>query len=168
MKLELHIPKLREMDVRAKWLADPATMSYNRNQNIDAEGYDNSTGCIDFPIGDWRYWREIWLYREPNRFSAYLRDADTGLFVGEACYYDGLDSDAVRAGILIAAEHRGNGCAGAGLQLLCERAFSRPEISRVCAEMDESNICAVRAYLSAGFKIVRAENGIVRLEKNRV
>lgn len=168
MSLQLHVPNLREMDVRAKWLSDPATMFYNRNQNIDAEGYDNSTGCIDFPISDWRYWREIWLYQEPSRFSAYLQDPQTGAFVGEVCYYDGFDVSAVRAGILIAAEHRGKGYAVEGLKLLCERAFNREEISCVCAELNAGDAIAVRAYTSAGFKAVKSENGIVRLEKSRV
>lgn len=167
MNLELHVPGLREMDARAKWLADPETMAYNRGQAIDADGYDPETGCIDFPIGDWRYWREIWLYQEPNRFSAYLLDRDSGAFVGEVCYYDGFDPDAVRAGILIASAHRGKGFASEGLKLLCNRAFEREEIACLAAELAEENERAIRAYLSAGFKVVRIEDGVVRLEKHK-
>lgn len=167
MRLELHVPRLREMDVRAKWLADPETMAYNRGQAMDAEGYHPETGCIDFPIGDWRFWREIWLYQEPERFSAYLLDRESGAFVGEACYYGGFDADAVRAGILIAAEHRGRGYAPEGLRLLSARAFEREEIACLCAELEEENERAIRAYLSAGFEIVQIENGIARLEKRK-
>ena len=168
MNLRLHVPGLKDMQVRAKWLMDPQTMAYNRGQQIDAEGYDSETGCIDFPRSDWRYWREIWLYREPNRFSAYLEDTETGQFVGEVCYYDGFDPEGVRVGILIAGEHRGKGYAALGLRLLCERAFSREEISLLQAEIPQDNVSAVRSYLSGGFRIVRTENGIVRLEKSRV
>ena len=167
MRLELHVPGLREMNVRAKWLADPATMAYNRGQAIDAEGYDPETGCIDFPMGDWRYWRGIWLYQEPDRFSAYLLDRETGAFVGEACYYGGFDPDAVRAGILIAAEHRGRGYAAEGLKLLVGRAFEREEIACLAAELGEENERAIRAYLSAGFTLVHIEDGMVRLERHK-
>ena len=86
MKLKLHTPGVREMEHRRRWLAQPETMAYNRGQLLDAEGYDCRTGCIDFPPADWRWWREVWLWREPSRYSAYLRDEETGDFVGEVCY----------------------------------------------------------------------------------
>ena len=85
MMLSLHVPSIREMDYRQKILADPATMSYNANQPWDADGYDAATGCIDFPMQDWRYWRDVWLWHEPNRYSAYVKNDETGEFVGEAC-----------------------------------------------------------------------------------
>ena len=167
MNLELRVPGLREMNVRAQWLADPATMAYNRNQPIDAEGYDRETGCIDFPMGDWRYWREIWLYQEPDRFSAYLRDIDSGEFVGECCYYADERPNTVCVGILIAAKHRRKGYAAEGLKLLCERAFKREEIQCVCVELPEDSF-AMRAYRTAGFQIVEKANGIVRMEKRKI
>ncbi len=166
MNLELHVPGLREMPIRAKWLADPETMAYNSNQDIDAEGYDRTTGCIDFPMGDWRYWREVWLYQEPDRFSAYLRLIDSGDFVGECCYYADAQPDTVCAGVLIAAQYRNKGYASQALKLLCEHAFKREEIQCVCAELPINSV-ALKAYTAAGFKTVETRNGIARLEKRR-
>lgn len=34
MRIELHVPGLREMAVRQAWLADPATMAYNRGRDM--------------------------------------------------------------------------------------------------------------------------------------
>ena len=64
-RVTLHMPGVREMDYRQKLLAQPETMSYNAGLDLEAEGYDPATGCIDFPMSDWRYWRDVWLWREP-------------------------------------------------------------------------------------------------------
>ena len=73
----------------------------------------------------------------------------------------------MRAGILIAAEHRGRGYAAEGLKLLVGRAFEREEIACLAAELGEENERAIRAYLSAGFTIVQIEDGMVRLERHK-
>ena len=54
-RLKLHVPGLREMDYRRRLLAQPETMAYNRGQPVDAPGHDVATGCIDFPMSDWRF-----------------------------------------------------------------------------------------------------------------
>lgn len=164
MKLKLYVPGLREMDARQKWLADPATMAYNAGQPFEADGYDAATGCIEFPMGDWRYWRDVWLWREPNRYSAYLMDEETGTFVGEACYYYDMDSDSHGTGILIAAEHRNKGCGTEGLRLLVQQAFRHEEIDTLFATLPVDREDAVRMYLTNGFREVGCVEGIVRLE----
>ena len=79
MKLELRTPRLSEMAVRQSWLSDPSTMAYNRGRGSeDVEGFHADTGCIDFPIQNWRYWRDVWLWHEPNRYSAYVKNEETG------------------------------------------------------------------------------------------
>lgn len=166
-KLKLHVPGLREMDYRRRLLAQPETMAYNRGQPVDAPGYDVATGCIDFPMSDWRFWRDIWLWREPSRYSAYLFDEDLGAFVGEVVYYYDMESDAHGTGVLIEHAHRNRGCGCEGLRLLAEHAFARPEVERLFAELPLEREAAVRMYLTAGFREVRVEGGICRLELDR-
>lgn len=167
MKLKLHVPGLRDMEHRQRWLAQPETMSYNRGQTFDADGYDLATGCIDFPIADWRYWRDVWLFREPSRYSAYLLDEDSGAFVGEVCYFYDMESDRHGAGVLIAAEHRGRGCGTEGLRLLVDRAFAHPEVESLFVDLPLERENAVRMYLTNGFTEERVEQGIVRLVRAR-
>ena len=167
MRLKLHTPSIKEMDYRQKLLADPETMSYNRGQMLDAEGYDCATGCIDFPITDWRYWRDVWLWREPSRYSAYILDEETGEFVGEACYYYDMESDACGTGIIIEARHRSKGYGTQALRLLAEHAFLQPDVDRLFVDLPADRETAVRMYLTAGFLEVYAEDGVVRLEKTR-
>ena len=168
MKLTLHVPGLREMEYRQRMLSQPETMSYNAGMPVDAEGYDVRTGCIDFPIQDWRYWRDVWLWREPSRYSAYLLDEETGEFVGEVCYYYDMETDAHGTGVLIEGRHRGKGYGTAGLKLLAEHAFAHPEVDRLMAELPVDRDQAVRMYLSAGFREEHTEGGVCRLVLNRL
>lgn len=168
-KLKLHVPGIREMEYRQKLLAQPETMAYNRGQMIDAPGYDVATGCIDFPVGDWRYWRDVWLWREPSRYSAYLQEEATGEFVGEVCYFYDMEADAHGTGVLIESRHRGRGCGTEGLCLLAEHAFLSPDVDCLFAELPVVREDAIRMYLTAGFREERVEGGICRmiLQKER-
>ena len=152
MSVALHVPGLKDMAVRQAWLADPLTMAYNRGRDLgDAEGYDPETGCIDFPMQNWRWWRQLWLYNEPDFFTAYIRDDDR--FVGEVCWF--REGDAFNVGILIAAEHRGRGYCATALKLLAERAFKREAIPALNCAFPAENLAARNGFLRAGFHIQR-------------
>ena len=165
--LRLHVPSLREMAYRQGLLADPATMAWNAGRRMEAPGYDASTGCIDFPPSDWRWWREVWLWREPERFSAYLQDAGSGAFVGEVSWWREAPDGLCGAAVLVGHAHRGQGFGSAGLRLLCERAFAHPEVEGLFVELPETRGAAVRACLAAGFSAARPEGGGIRMEKRR-
>lgn len=163
MKLTLHVPSIREMDYRQKLLADPETMRYNAHQPWDADGYDAATGCIDFPITDWRYWRDVWLWHEPARFSAYVMDEDTGEFLGEVCYYYDMETDMHGAGIIIQAQCRGRGYGAQALQLLAQKAFAHPEVDCLFMDLPLSRESAVRMAITAGFHESFTEQGVCRM-----
>lgn len=162
--LKLHTPAIREMEYRQRLLAQPETMEYNRGQPLDAEGYDCATGCIDFPVADWRYWRDVWLWHEPSRYSAYVLDVDRGEFVGEVCYFYDMESDVCGTGVLIEHRHRNRGYGTAALRLLAEHAFLQPDVDALFVELPAVRENAVRMYLTAGFRETRSEDGVVRLE----
>lgn len=164
MRLKLHTPSIREMEYRQKLLAQPETMAYNRGQMLDAEGYDCATGCIDFPIADWRYWRDVWLWREPSRYSAYILDEETGEFVGEVCYYYDMEADAHGTGIIVEHCHRRHGYGTAALRLLAEHAFAHPEVDRLFVDLPHDRDDAIRMYLTAGFRETMSAGGVTHLE----
>ena len=113
MAVELHVPRLSEMAFRQTWLSDPATMAHNRGRDLGgAEGYHPDTGCIDFPRENWRWWRQVWLLNEPDFYAAYIRDTESGLFVGEVCWY--RDGEDFNTGILLCAAHALRGFLRAG------------------------------------------------------
>ena len=167
MRVKLHVPSIREMDYRQKLLADPDTMSYNAGQPWDADGYDAKTGCIDFPIADWRYWRDVWLWHEPNRFSAYVQIEETGEFVGEACYYYDMETDRHGAGVIIEAKHRNQGYGAEALKLIAEKAFRHPEVDCLFMDLPMKNEPAIRMALTAGFREEFSEDGVCRMTLNK-
>lgn len=166
-RLRLHIPGIRDMAYREKLLAQPKTMAYNRGLMMDAEGYDPATGCIAFPPSDWRFWRDVWLYREPDRFSAYLLDEDSGVFVGEACYYADPETGDHAPGILIEHCHRGQGYATEGLKLIVQRAMTQPEVQTLSVLRRSDDIPALRLCRAAGFVETNASPGFSRLTLTR-
>ena len=76
--IELYSPELQDLWFRESFLADEATMSYNHTWG----------GTIAFPEQEWKSWYERWLTRRENkRFYRYLKDTETGDFVGEIAYW---------------------------------------------------------------------------------
>ncbi|MBE5807250.1 MAG: GNAT family N-acetyltransferase [Clostridiales bacterium] len=149
-KLTLHVPTLRDMPYRQRLLSQTETMSYNAHRPYDAPNYDPETGCIDFPMADWRFWRDVWLRREPERYSAYLLEEGAG-FVGEVCYYADWDTGRTMLGVLVEAEHRGRGVGTEGLRLIAARALGRPEIDKVYVDAPSRDGIVARMCASAGF-----------------
>ncbi len=160
MSLELRIPGLRDMAARQAWLGDPATMAHNRGRDLGgAEGYDPVTGCIDFPIENWRWWRQVWLYNEPDFYSAFI--FSDGIPVGEVCWF--REGEDYSAGILIVAEHRGKGHSAAAIRLLTDHAFGREEIPALKCAFPSGNLPAIRGFLRAGFHIQREGEGVTEM-----
>ena len=152
MSVQLIIPGLRDMAARQAWLMDPATMAYNRGRDLGgAEGYHPDTGCIDFSRENWRWWRQVWLYNEPDFCAAYIRDDETGAYVGEVCWF--REEDAFTAGILIAAAHRGEGYCAPALRALADHAFRHEEIPALRCAFPADNLPARQGFLRAGFHV---------------
>ena len=162
MTIELHVPGLKEMAARQAWLSDPRTMDYNRGRDLGgAEGYDPATGCIDFSRENWRYWRQVWLFNEPDFYSAYIRDAERDCFVGEVCWF--REGEDFTAGILIAAQYRRQGYCAPAPRLLAERAFQREDIPALQCAVPEENFPAIKGYARAGFVNLGARDGMALL-----
>ena len=87
-KIELYVPKPEDLWFRQSLLGDSATMSYNKGYELGFPGYHNDTGCIDFPVEAHSGWYARWIGAEPQRFYAYLRETETGEFLGEVSLYE--------------------------------------------------------------------------------
>ena len=108
--LEVCKPKLEDLRFRERFMSDEATMSYNH-----AWG-----GTIPFPESKWQAWYELWiLSRDGRRFCRFLKEADSGEFVGEIAWHFDEEKLIWLASIIIAAEYRGRGYGREGLEILC-------------------------------------------------
>ena len=151
--ITLYEPKVEVVWFRQAFMSDEETMSYNR-----AWG-----GTIPFPEERWQEWHDRWVGRpEGKRYYRYLRDSESGAFVGEiACHPD--EEGRWLADVIVAARYRGRGFGRAGLRLLCAWAKERG-IPVLRDDMALGNP-ALGLFLSEGFTEEYRTSEIVMLRK---
>lgn len=150
----LHEPSLSELWFRERFMGDPETMSYNH-----AWG-----GVIPFPREKWAGWYEHWVAgHEDKRFYRYLKDMESGLFVGEIAYHWDEDRNIWLANVIIAAEYRGRGYGTEGLRLLC-RAAAEKGVDILCDDIAIDNP-GVGLFLKAGFTEEYRTEEVIMLKK---
>ena len=159
--LTLYIPKLEELWFYQKMLADPTTMSYNANWDVDSDGYHRDTGCIDFPESEWEAWYQRWIGQEPRRFYAYILRESDGQWIGDVNFHYTPEKDWWDMGIVIYAPYRGMGYATPALRLLLDHAFRVCGIGRIHNDFEavRGEISAWQCHLSAGFRDLGITDG---------
>jgi len=152
---ELYEPKIEDLWFRQQFMADEATMSYNA-----AWG-----GTIPFPESAWEDWYEYWLiHHENKRFYRYLKDSESGDFVGEIAYHYDEEQAVWLADVIVASEFRGRGFGAEGLRLLCEAAAGNGlDVLRDNIAIDNP---AVSLFLKAGFTEEYRTDEIIMLKKD--
>lgn len=161
-QLHLHIPELSELWYRRQILSDASTMDYNKEYNLNFEGYHNDTGCIDFPEEQWEMWYNWFVCGNPERFYAYIVRNGDNAFIGEVNIHKS-SKDWYDMGIVIESKYRGNGYSTEALRLLLTEAFEKLSVLEVHNDFEKSRISAIKAHLSAGFVIESEKNEIVHL-----
>ena len=154
--LTLYKPSIDDLWFRQQMLEDPDTMSYNRTWG----------GTIPFPKEKWHSWHDRWLCGpDGKRFYRYLKDDETGSFVGEIAYHWDEEECICLADVIVFAPCRGEGCGREGLRLLCESA-RKNGIDVLYDDIAKDNP-AIRLFLSEGFEI-EAEKEMTFLLKKKL
>lgn len=161
-RVELYVPTIEELDYRQGIMADPETMSYNKEYDLGFEGYHNDTGCIDFPESEWQDWYDYFVGQEPERFYAYIKRKEDGTFIGEVNVHKSSD-DHYDMGIMIEAKYRGQGYSKEALNLLLRHAFEEMKANAVHNDFEDERDAAMKVHLNCGFREVGRENGIIHL-----
>ncbi len=162
-ELVLHVPSLEELWYRQQILSDPETMSYNRGYQLNFKGYHNDTGCIDFPKDRWEPWYHAFVKGRPNRFYAYISSSEKNTFLGEVNAHKSEHGDWYDMGVVIESKFRGNGYSVEAIQLLIKEVFETLPAKAIHNEFEKERVAAIKAHLSAGFKILSEIDGIVCL-----
>ena len=113
--MKLKIPKFEELDYRRKLLADRETMAYNIGHG-EADG----TGSIDFSENKWNNWFSQWVNNMPERYYAYIINAEENVPVGEVALRYVNEKKSYCVNIIVEAKYRGNGFSEQALKLLQE------------------------------------------------
>ena len=153
-KLELYIPRERDMWFVQKMYADPDTMAYNAGWPVSYFGYHPDTGCIDFPESQWADKVQRLTGHEPDRFYALVREVETGEFVGEVNFQFAPSEKWYDMGIVIYAPFRGKGYSRPALELLLRHAFVDCGIARLHNSFENERSSALAIHKQVGFRQV--------------
>ncbi|BCN32584.1 GNAT family N-acetyltransferase [Anaeromicropila herbilytica] len=162
----LHIPKYEELDYRKNLMLQPDTMEYNKGCNINHEGYDSVTGCIQFLDEDMSNWYQTWINQTShpsNYYYAYIVRKYDEVFLGEVNLHKNQKKDWYEMGVVIEAKYRGLGYSKEALRQLLEVAFEKLNARAVHNCFEETRVAALRLHEAVGFKRVTQENGMVDL-----
>lgn len=151
-RIALRHPSLDEMSVRQKWLADPDMMAFNRGWGLDHAGYDDSTGCIEFPADQWRAWHDRWVAGSSDRSYWFVEDPQ-GRPVGHTFFrLDPEDESVAHVGVNIVPARRRRGLGVIALGLLLDEVRLDDRASVAVNEFEDSRASAVRTHRSLGFR----------------
>jgi|GEM_PF-159702 len=147
-------PRIDELRFRQRFLADEATMAYNR-----AWG-----GTILFPESQWAGWYDRWLiHHENKRFYRYLKETETDAFVGEIAYHYEESRAVWLADVIVTAQYRGRGYGTRGLALLC-RAAAENGVDVLRDDLAADNP-ALGMFQKAGFGVESRTEEVLLLKK---
>ncbi len=152
--LELYIPAVEDLWFRQAMEADPATMAYNAGWDVSYDGYHPDTGCIDLPEPLWPAEHARLVGREPEQFYAFVREIETGAFVGEVNFQRESPGGGYGMGVVIHAPFRGRGYGLPALELLLRRAFEDCGVPVLRNSFEEDRAAALAVHLRSGFRPV--------------
>ncbi|MBQ3494048.1 MAG: GNAT family N-acetyltransferase [Clostridia bacterium] len=162
--LELVIPTKKDLWFKKEIKEDPKTMDYNAGYDLSFEGYNRQDGTIATSMKELEnVWFDRWINNTPTNFYYYIAKNKT--FVGEVYAKYDKTKDSYEIGIVIKAEHRGNGYASTAIGLLCKE-LQKQGIKKLHHELPETRKAAVKADLNNGFVVVKKDvDGIEKFGK---
>lgn len=166
-KLYLHIPTIEELTYRQKIMSQPDTMDYNKGYDINFDGYNKDTGCIDFPKNQWINWYSRMVNNKPKCFYAYITRKEDTAFVGEVNIHWNFEKNWYEMGIVLESKYRRMGYSVEALAKLLQVAFEEYNAPAVHNEFEVTRKVAIATHKAAGFYVINENNGIVELLVNR-
>ena len=99
-------------------------------------------------------------------FQIILRE--TGEVIGDIGFHGPPDkAGTVETGYSIVEQYRGRGLVGESAVAICGLAWSRPEVTRIIAQTEESNAASAGVLRHAGFREDRVADGLRNFSLNR-
>jgi len=153
-KIYFHIPEIDEFDYYENLLKDPKTMSYNSGYDLNIEGYDKQTGCINI------FNRERWytkLINDKNRYFAYVMDKKNNIPVGYVNFH--FDEQYLKhsCGVVIQDKYRNLGYGEYALKELLNIAFNEYNLNSLIDTIPYNRSCSLKLFTKAGFKDIKKD-----------
>ncbi len=152
-KIDLYVPRLEDMWFRRKCMSDKKTMEYNAGYDVAFDGYNNQTGCIDFPEEKWESWYQEKM-TNPNFFYAYIKDVNTNEFIGYVNFNKNKETKKASMGIVIHSDYHRKGYMRDSMKELIKEAKKR-NVEILTDSVPENRIGAHKVFKENGFIIVK-------------
>ena len=149
--LELHRPARAELGVRQGWLRDPDMMAYNAGWELQHPGYNNETGCIDWPESQWDEFLAVYQRDPAQADYFYLRDIVADEYIGHVHYKISSRGDA-EIGVNIIPERRRQGWGAKAFRLLVEQIWAATSVDLIVNEFEENRRSAICLHRKIGFR----------------
>lgn len=134
-------------------------MAYNAGWELSHPGYDNDTGCIEWPEAEWDDFEER-VALPPERQGYFFVEDMHGTPLGHAHYW--VTDDIAEIGFNIVPSRRRQGLGQAALALLLTRIWADTSVSAATNAFEDSRAAAVTAHRRAGFTPVGISHAQVR------
>lgn len=159
----LHVPSYDELDYYEYLLKDPNTMSYNAGYDLNLEGYDRITGCINTFDKDRWYNKQI---NDRNRYFAYIISKQDNNPVGYVNF--NFDNDSLKhcCGIVIEHKYRKLGYAKDALKQLIDVAFNEYKINTLIDNIPYNRTDALKLFTKLGFKDIKKDYYTNKFDSN--
>ena len=152
--LELYIPKVEDMWFAQKMQEDPDTMAYNAGWDVSFAGFHPETGCIDLPESAWADKHARLVGREPECFYAFVREKESGDFVGTVNFRYDADGDWHDMGVVLYAPCKGRGYGTMAMEMLLHHAFVVCGVEKLHNEFETTRTPAIALHEKFGFRRV--------------
>lgn len=153
--IEFCEPSFNDLWFREKYMGDEETMSYNHTWG----------GTIPFPENRWCEWYDYWIVNHENlRFYRYLKESESGEFVGDISYHFDSERDLWISHVVILSEHRRKGYGTKALNMLIDAARENG-VKVLCDDIAIDNP-GISIFLKAGFTEKYRTDEIIMLKKD--
>ena len=158
----LYVPNINELDYYEKLLKDPKTMEYNSGYDLNLDGYDKYSGCINkFDKIRW-YNKQI---LDKNRYFAYIVSKDNNKPIGYVKFH--FDDNKLKhsCGIVIEYKYRNLGYATDALKDLLSIAFNEYNLNLLTTNIPYNRNEALKLFTKCGFKDINEDYYLNRFDK---
>lgn len=162
-KVFLHVPLFEELDYYEKLLKDTKTMAYNAGYNLNLDGYDKNTGCINY------FDKERWYIKQKNdknRYFAYVVDKKENIPVGYVNFH--FDNEHLKhcCGIVIEEKYRRLGYAKDAMKLMIDVAFNDYSIDSLIENIPYNRTEALKLFTKFGFIDIKKDYYMKKFDNN--
>lgn len=159
----LHVPEISEIDYYEKLLKDPASMSYNAGYNLNIEGYDKTTGCIN------TFDKERWYLKQKNdknRYFAYIISKENNIPVGYLSFHFDNEYLTHCCGIVIESKYRKKGYATDALKQMLNIAFNEYKVNSLIDNIPYHRTDSLKLFTKLGFKDIKKDYYMKKFDSN--